>query len=60
MYTENLCVHLGVFTVSGPPPAALGPPVPRNQRLLGRTPSPAQPVPEGPEPRSGEHLLEPP
>lgn len=43
-------------TVSGPPPAALGPPVPRNQRLLGRTPSPARPVPEGPEkpePRAG-------
>jgi len=40
----------------GPPPAALGPPVPRNQRLLGRTPSPARPVPEGPEkpePRAG-------
>ena len=43
-------------TVSGPPPAALGPPVPRNQRLLGRTPSPARPMPEGPEkpePRAG-------
>lgn len=53
---KNLCIHLGLFTVSGPPPAALGPPVPRNQRLLGRTPSPARPVPEGPEkpePRAG-------
>lgn len=57
MYSEKSLHTLGLKkTVSGPPPAALGPPVPRNQRLLGRTPSPARPVPEGPEkpePRAG-------